>query len=142
MSTFATSPVDTVYIHMERAVSEPESVNTTALFNLDFAGLERLAAHTSLRKFEERVACAPREPATVALQWNMPTPITNVNLVRSRLFEDHYKKKLEQELRRVEKSLVEGSVESWNAVETRPSGDYYEGEMCWIIRSRSPRRIR
>jgi hypothetical protein len=90
LSTSASSPVDAVYIHMTRAVPEPKSVNTALNFDFDLAGFDCLAAQTSMRRFQVRVAyspAAPRTPYTLAAQWNMPTPVSNVDLDRSRLFE-------------------------------------------------------
>jgi hypothetical protein len=126
-SALSASAVNTVSVYMTRAVSEPEFANTARHFTFDLAKLEQLVAHTSMRKFQVLMAEAPRKPHMRAAQWKMR------DLVRSHLFEAYYELKLQHELRRVGRLLVEGGAESWSVVETRPAGDYDEGGVCWIF---------
>jgi hypothetical protein len=86
-----------------------------------------------MRKFQVRVADAPRRPHVRVAQRKMPTPVSAVDLILSRLFEAYYELRLQQELRKVGRLLVEGRAESWSVVETRPAGEYHEGEVCWIF---------
>jgi hypothetical protein len=117
-------------------LTKPKSVNTALNFDFDLAGFDRLAAHTGMRRFQVRVAYAPAAPGTpytLAAQLNIPTLISNVDLVRSRLFEWDYMISLHHELWRAGRLLVEGGVESWNAVETLTSGDYDDDNVCGVF---------
>jgi hypothetical protein len=133
-SASAISPIDTIYIYITRPAHESTSTITTSGFKFDLTGLERLAAHTSLRTLEVRVDSAPLGLTPLAEHWNQPIPYSLLARLQARVVELEYEEGVCRELSRVGRLLVEGGMKTWKIKVTRAPMDGDAGQACRIFR--------